>query len=165
MFIFLKTELLQYQHWICVLFRFYCIKAPTRINFSVACKTQFISEDCKSQSLLVNMSRGKNYPTVWHLHPDQKGCTPKKAVTVASFSRVRTLQATEPADRQMPGSCSGSRNRNRMLLGGRKLPLPVVTFKSIIQPQREQEGNDIYFPGLADFPSQILNCSCKSQSP
>lgn len=59
MFIFLKTELLQYQHWICVLFRFYCIKAPTHINFSVACKTQFISEDCKSQSLLVNTSRGK----------------------------------------------------------------------------------------------------------
>lgn len=69
------------------------------------------------------------------------------------------LQATEPADRQMPGSHLGS--RNRMLLDGRKLPLLVVTFKSVIQALGEQEGNDIYFPGLADF----LNFSCKSQSP
>lgn len=129
----------------------------------MACKIQFNSEDCKSQNLLVNMNRGKKLSHGVAALPRSKRLYSKAKLSLwpVSPEQVCYKQLNQQTDKS--GSCLGS--RNGMLPDGRKLPLPLVTFKSIIQPQGEQEGNNIYFSGLADFPSQILNCSCKSQSP
>lgn len=90
----------------------------------MACRIQFISEDWKSQNLLVNMSRGTKLSHGVATRSERLYSKAKLSLWLVSPEQVCYKQLNQETDRQMLGSCLGS--RNRVLLDGRKLQLPVV---------------------------------------